>query len=113
MKDDLVLATSTPGYRPSLEHSDALRLTCVEEKNGVVIHQIHFFQIQSYFWITTLDLGFHLVNVLNSESQAQPNPRSPLAKICSIFSVIEFLVPKRTLTNAPAGPFVNSLRDAT
>jgi hypothetical protein len=63
-----------------VQHSDALQLTGVEETNGFDIHQIHLFQIQSYSWITTPDLSFHLINVLNSESPAQPNPHSPLVR---------------------------------
>jgi hypothetical protein len=59
-----------PDIGRAVEHSDAPRLTCVEETNGVDIHLIHLFQIQSYPWITTPDLGFHLINVLNSESPA-------------------------------------------
>ena len=70
-----------PDIGRAVEHSDALGLTCVEETNGVDIHLIHLFQIQSYLWIiTTFDLGFHLINVLNSESPAQPNPRSPVVR---------------------------------
>jgi hypothetical protein len=62
----------------AVQHWDPLRLTSVEKANSFDVHEIHLLQIQSYFGPATLDLCFHLINVLRSQRPAQPNPRSSL-----------------------------------
>src|SRR6202034_1229984 len=67
-----------PDIRRAAQHCDSLRLTRVQKTNTVDIHEIHFLQIQSYLWSTTLDLGLHLIKVLGPQLTAQPNPSSAL-----------------------------------
>jgi hypothetical protein len=83
-------------------------LTCVQETNGFYVHQIHLFQIQSYWLITTIDLGSHLLNLLSSESATQTNPRSPLGGTPFDLHRHQFLfVSKRILADALAGPLLS------
>jgi hypothetical protein len=63
-----------------VQHRYALRLTRIKKANAFDIHEIHFFQIQSYSWSTTFDLGLDLINVLRSKLLAQPNPRFALTR---------------------------------
>jgi hypothetical protein len=44
------------------------------------IHQMHFFQIQSYAGCSMFDLGLDPINVLRSKLPAQPNPRVALTR---------------------------------
>ena len=71
-----------------MQHGDPLRLARVEKTNSFDIHEIQLLQIQSYLWSVTLDLRLHLIELLSSKSPAQPNPRSLLPEIRSIFRVM-------------------------
>jgi hypothetical protein len=62
-----------------------LRLAGVQEANRVDIHEVYFIQIQSYPWVTTLDLSAQSVEVLRSKFTAQLNPY-PVFPINSINS---------------------------
>jgi hypothetical protein len=45
-----------------VQHRYTLRLTRIKKANALDIHEIHFFQIQSYSWSTTFDLTVDLIN---------------------------------------------------
>src|ERR1700733_14516551 len=64
-----------PDIRRTVQHRDAVCLTCVEKANGFDIHQIHLLQIQSYC-SATLDLGPQLIQMVRSKRAAHPKPRS-------------------------------------
>jgi hypothetical protein len=63
-----------------VHHSDAVRVAAIEKANRFDIHEIQLPQIQSYSWTATLNLGFHLLKVVNSEIPAQSNTRCAFSK---------------------------------
>jgi hypothetical protein len=60
--------------------------------------------MEIFFRCAKFDRGFRFDRGAQIETPAQPKPRSLHAKVRSMFCVIEFLVSKRTLAHARAGP---------
>jgi hypothetical protein len=93
-----------------VQHRNAIRLTCIEEANAFDIHQMHFFQIQSYSWFTTFDLGPHLIQVLRSKVPAHRNPRFALTRNPFNPQRHRFLAPERILAECNHYAIHNSLK---
>jgi hypothetical protein len=91
-----------PDIGRAVEHSDSCGFACVQETNGVYVHQIHLFQIHSYGLIATIDFASHLTNLLNSESTTQPNSRSAFARNPFDLQRHRVLIPKRAFCDATA-----------
>jgi hypothetical protein len=63
-----------------VQHRYVLRLARIKRANAFDIHEMHFFQIQTYTWSATFDLGPDLIDMLGSKLPAQPNSRLALTR---------------------------------
>src|ERR1700688_1571386 len=63
-----------PDVRRTVQDRRARRLTRAEKTNTFEIDKIQFLQIQNDWRFATLDFGFDLIQVPNSQFAAEPNP---------------------------------------